>query len=219
MLRTRERLSVILRKIVVTHIGRRQTATSNLHRLFSLILATFIGSAVFAQKASITLDEGYNFSAHKRYAWRENRLVTHQHPDTNEVMDLKIVKLVNRTLAAKGFVEVNDNPDFYIQYDGGAGREMLAGGQARANSAPLAPSDPTPTYGLGMGPSLAPATWLKVNGQILFYITDVNSGKAVWEATYSKTFHDPQKALRNMDKEVQLIVEKSFKHFPPKTKK
>src|SRR5262245_7600646 len=218
MLRAQEKWGVIIRK-VVTHTWRCPATTRDLHRLFPLTLAMFIGSAVFAQKASVTLDEGYNFSMHKRYAWRENRLVTQQHPDTNEVMDLKIVKLVNPTLAAKGFVEVKDNADFYIQYDGGAEREMRAGGQARANSAPQAPSDPTPSYGLGMGPSLAPATWLKVNGQIVFYITDVDSGKPVWETTYSKTFHDPRKALRNMDKEVDQIVEKSFKNFPPRTKK
>jgi hypothetical protein len=181
-------------------------------------LATFLGSAVLAQKASINVDEGYNFSRHKRYAWRENRLMTQQHPDTNEVMDIKIVKGVNRTLASKGFAEDSVSPDFYIQYDGGAERDMLAGGHALANSAPRAPSDPTPTYGLGMGPSLAPSTWLKVNGEIVFYITDASSRKTVWETTYSKTFRDPAKALRNMDKEVNQIVEKSFKHFPPKPK-
>jgi hypothetical protein len=192
---------------------------SNLQRLVPLILVLFTGAAVYAQKASVTLDEGYNFSTQKHYAWRENRLVTQQHPDTNEIMDLKIVKVVNRTLAAKGFVEVKDSADFYIQYDGGAERDMLAGGHAHANSAPRAPSDPTPTYGLGMGPALAPATWLKVNSEIVFYITDVGSGKPVWETTYSKTFHDPHKALRNMDKEVNQLVEKSFKHFPPRPKK
>lgn len=217
MLLTQEELVVIIWK-AVTHTSRRPTSASNLRRLFPLILVMVIGPAVFAQKASTTFDEGYNFPTHKRYAWRENRLVTQQHPDTNEVMDLKIVKVVNRTLAAKGFVEVKDNPDFYIQYDGGAERDMLAGSQAKANSAPLAPSDPTPTYGLGMGPSLAPSTWLKVNGEIVFYITDVSSGKSVWETTYSKTFRDPHKALRNLDKEVSQLVEKSFKHFPPRPK-
>jgi hypothetical protein len=40
--------------------------------------------------------------------------VAPRHPDTNEVMDLKIVKAVNRLLAAKGFVEVKDKPDFCI---------------------------------------------------------------------------------------------------------
>jgi hypothetical protein len=65
---------------------------------------------------------------------------------------------------------------------------------------------------------LAPATWLKVNGEIVFHVTDVDSGKSVWTATYNKTWRDPQKALRNMDKEVDQLVEKSFKNFPPQPK-
>jgi hypothetical protein len=214
MLLTQERLVLILRK-AVAHDRRRPTGASNLRLLFLFILAMVIGPTVVAQKASTTFDAGYNFSTHKRYAWRENRLLTQQHPDTNEVMDLKIVKMVDRTLAAKGFLAVGGSPDFYIQYDGGAESDIAVGGRAHANSGPLTPSDPTPTYGLGMGPSLAPVTWLKVNGEIVFHITDVGSGKSVWERTYRKTFRDPRKALRNMDKEVNQIVEKSFKDFPP----
>jgi hypothetical protein len=76
---------------------------------------------LFAQK---TFDKNFNFAEYKRYAWRQNRLVTRQHPDINEIMDLKIVKPVNQPLVAKGFVEVKDNPEFYIYYDGGG--DMLA---------------------------------------------------------------------------------------------
>jgi len=71
---------------------------------------------------------------------------------------------------------------------------------------------------LGNGPALAPSTWLKVNGQIVFYITD-ESRKIIWETTYNKTFRDPNKAIRNLDKEVTELVSKSFKEFPPNTKK
>jgi len=66
---------------------------------------------------------------------------------------------------------------------------------------------------------LAPASWLKVNGQIVFYMVDVASTKSVWQTTYSKTFRDPNKAIRNLDKEVNELVSKSFKDFPPKMKK
>jgi Domain of unknown function (DUF4136) len=144
--------------------------------------------------------------------------MTRQHPDTNEIMDLKIVKAVNQTLLAKGFVEVKENPDFYIYYDGGGDMLISAGAAERASSAPLSPTDRTPTYGLGNGPALAPATWLKVNGQIVFYMTD-ESKKTIWETTYSKTFRDPDKALRNFDKVVNELVSKSFKDFPPNAKK
>jgi len=57
-----------------------------------------------------------------------------------------------------------------------------------------------------------------VKGQIEFYIAD-ESGKIVWETKYNKTFRDPNKAIRNLDKEVNELVLKSFKDFPPNTKK
>jgi hypothetical protein len=171
-----------------------------------------------AQKTDTKFDGQYNFAQHKRYKWRENRLVTRQNPDTNEVMDLKIVKAVNQMLASKGFVEVQDKPDFYVYYDGGGNAQIAGGGANLAGSGPTTSADLSPSYGLGNGPTLAPTTWLKLKGQIEFHIVDAGSQKPMWETTYSKTFRDPDKALRNMDKEVNELVSKSFKDFPPKTK-
>ena len=182
-------------------------------------LMTLTAPVILAQKAASASDSNFSFSDHRRYAWRENRLMTRQHPDTNELMDLKIVRKVNEALAAKGFQEVKEKPDFYIRYDGGGNMDLYAGSQETANSTPLNPADLTPTYGAGNGPALAPATWLKVNGQIIFHMTDAISGKPVWETTYKKTFRDPNKALRNWDKVVDELVAKSFKDFPPKNKK
>jgi len=184
--------------------------------LLCLMLAC---STISAQKVSTTSDPGFDFSQHKRYAWLENRLMTRQHPDTNDVMDLKIVKAVNQTLAAKGFVEVNNQPDFYVHYDGEGESDLTAAPVAHANSTPTQPNDRTPTYGLGNGPAMAPGTWLKVNGRISFRIAEAASKRQVWSATYAKTFNDPDKALRNMDKEVNELVTKSFKDFPPKPKR
>lgn len=187
---------------------------------FSLLFACalFVAQSASAQKVSTKLDDKYNFSEHKRYAWRENRLSTRQHPDTNEVMDLKIVKAVNRLLATKGFVEVKDKPDFYIFYDGGGNVQLGAGGASQAGSGPTTTAAIAPDYGLGDGPTLSPSTWMKVNGQIEFHIVDATARKPVWETIYSKNFRDPDKALQNMDKEVNELVTKSFKDFPPKAK-
>src|SRR5882724_2706566 len=170
--------------------------------LFLVMLTTQIA---FPQKTFTTFDKTFDFSGHKRYAWGQNHLVTRQHPDTNEVMDLKIVKEVNQILIARGFAEVKEKPDFYIYYDGGGDTEFREGEKAQANSMPLSPNDRTPTYGLGNGPALAPSTWLKVNGKIVFHVTD-GTRKIVWESTYKKTFHDPQKALRDMDKVVRDLA-------------
>jgi len=100
-------------------------------RLGFLILA--IAPVIGAQKVSTTFDKSYSFAAHRHYAWRENRLMTRQHPDTNELMDLKIVQKVNQALAAKNFEEAKDNPDFYIRYDGGGSMDLLAGSPERAD--------------------------------------------------------------------------------------
>jgi Domain of unknown function (DUF4136) len=186
---------------------------------FVLACIACAAPAVFAQKVSTRFNDKFGFADHRRYAWRENRLMTRQNPDTNAVMDRKIVKAVNQTLADRGFVEVTDKPDLFVYYDGGGDQQLGAGGPDRANSTASAPNDPGPTYGLGNGPALAPSTWLKVNGQLVFHLIDAESRKPVWETTYNKTFHDPDKALRNMDKEVNELVTKSFKDFPPKTKR
>jgi hypothetical protein len=187
---------------------------------YVLILACAMSATLtaLAQKTDTKFDGQYNFSQHKRYKWRENRLVTRQNPDTNEVMDLKIVKAVNQMLASKGFVEVQDKPDFYLYYDGGGNAQIGGGGANLAGSGPTTSADLSPSYGLGNGPTLAPSTWLKLKGQIEFHIVDAGSQKPIWETTYSKTFRDPDKALRNMDKEVNELVSKSFKDFPPKKK-
>jgi hypothetical protein len=184
--------------------------------LISILLVTLPVS--LAQKTDTKFDAKYDFSQHKRYKWRENRLTTRQNPDTNEVMDLKIVKAVNQLLSSKGFVEVQDHPDFFVYYDGGGDLQVGVGGATQAGSGPTTSADVAPNYGLGNGPTLAPSNWLKVNGQIEFHLVDATSQKQVWETTYRKTFRDPDKALKNMDKEVNELVSKSFKNFPPVAK-
>lgn len=197
---------------------------SSLQRLFFvnillLLLPLFLPfSALPAQKTDTKFDENYDFPAHKRYKWRENRLMTRQNPDTNEVMDRKIVKAVNQLLSSKGFIEVQDHPDFFVYYDGGGDLQIGVAGATQAGSGPTTSADIAPNYGLGNGPTLAPPNWLKVNGQIEFHLVDATSQKPVWETTYHKTFRDPDKALKNMDKEVNELVSKSFKNFPPVAK-
>jgi Domain of unknown function (DUF4136) len=186
--------------------------------LFVSSCVMFLPPGARAQKATTEFDKNYDFSAHKKYKWRENRLMTRQNPDTNQVLDIKIVKAVNKNLAAKGYEEVADKPDFYIYYDGGGNSDFAAGGATRAGDGPTTSADVAPGYGLGNGPTLSPRQWLTVDGQIEFYIVSAATQKPVWESTYKKTFRDPNKALKNMDKEVDTLVEKVFNDFPPKKK-
>jgi len=184
-----------------------------------VVCAAALALGARAQKVSTNFDDKYDFAEHKNYKWRENRLTTQQNPDTNYMMDKKIVRNVNELLKSKGFMEVQENPDFYVYYDGGGNLDMKAGGASQAGAGPETTASMDPGYGLGNGPTLAPSTWLKVNGVIEFHLVDAKTKKPVWEATYSKTFKDRDKALKEMDKEVNELVTKSFKEFPPKAKK
>jgi len=177
------------------------------------------GMGARAQKINTKFDETYDFAAHKSYKWRENRLTTQQNPDTNYMMDRKIVRNVNELLKSKGFSEVQENPDFYLYYDGGGNMQMGSGGANQAGAGPSTTADISPDWGMGNGPTLAPSTWLKVNGLIEFHMVDAKTKKVVWDTTYSKTFRDRDKALKEVDKEVNELVSKSFKEFPPKAKK
>jgi hypothetical protein len=168
----------------------------------SLICVVVAAPIAFSQKTETKFDESFNFSEH-----------------TNEVMDLKIVKAVNQILAAKGFVEVKEKPDFFLYYDGGGNTQIGAGGASQVGAGPTTSADVVPAYGMGNGPAMAPTTWLKVNGRIVFHMVDAASHKSVWETSYGKMFRDPDKALKNMDKEVNELVSKSFKDFPPKSKR
>jgi len=187
--------------------------------LFAFVWILSMVAVSRAQKISTNTDDTFNFAEHKKYMWRGNRLMTRQNPDTNQVLDLKIVKAVNRELAAKGFVEVKENPDFYIFYDGGGSSQLGAGGASQADEGPTTSADLSPGFGMGMGPAIAPTTWMKVDGQIVFHIVPPGTSKPVWLTTYRKNFRDPDKALKEMDKEVNELVKKSFQNFPPKPKK
>src|SRR5262245_66690192 len=100
-------------------MSRSRNFAYHLPLLYLAMLAIPLASA---QSSSTAFDKNFDFSEHKRYAWGQNHIVTRQHPDTNEVMNLKIVKEVNQILSAKGFAEVKENPDLYIYYDGEIGR-------------------------------------------------------------------------------------------------
>ena len=41
----------------------------------------------------------------KRFAWKKNHLVTMRHPEDNQDLDRKIMRIVTQELAAKGIVE------------------------------------------------------------------------------------------------------------------
>jgi hypothetical protein len=202
----------------------RQRRRLLLALLFALALSVRSSSA---QNIKTDYAKDYNFAALKRFTWRKNHLFTMRHPEDNEVLDRKIMRAVSSDLAAKGIVEDVTHPDFYLFYHGGPGDEGI-----RTGASPPATWDSiqapalTSTTGSGiwnahgeLNAGLAPSVWYSMQGQIVFYAEDAKSKFVVWQGAATKTWHDPQKARKNEDKEIKQIVAKSFKNFPPKNRK
>jgi len=53
-----------------------------------------------------------------------------------------------------------------------------------------------------------------MDSHITFHITDAKSTKVVWTAVATKKIRDPHKGMKDMPKQIDQIVFKTFKKFP-----
>jgi Domain of unknown function (DUF4136) len=187
---------------------------------FSLVLF-FAVKPSDAQNITSDWAKGYNFGELKHFAWKQNHLITVRRPEDNKLLDEKIVRAVTQELASKGIVEDSTHPDFYLFYHAGPGDEGLQTGAAAPAGLESIPPPGSSSPGLVAGPNIgfAPNVWYSVQGKFVFYALDSKSNIVIWQGTATKRWHDPQKARKNEDKEIKTIVSKSFKDFPPRTKK
>ena len=179
-------------------------------RYVQLVAASLIVgfNPVAAQKVTTTLHNGFDFKSATRYVWGQNYIITHQGRKNDALIDQNIVLEVNRILAAKGFTEDSNSPDFYISYDAGASdlSGQLEGEYAHPTTASTASLGPV--YGIPQN------LWYSVDGHITFHIVDAKSSKPVWTAVARKKIRDPHKGMKDMPKQVEQIVSKAFKKFP-----
>ena len=188
----------------------KQLAVHFLEVTVALFLAA---GAVSAQKVKTTYNGNFDFATHKRYAWGKNHIITRQGPRNDALIDQKIVFDVNRNLAQKGFIEDSTNPDFLISYDAGAG-DISADMEGGHMPPPPRPNEPiTPVYGIPQN------IWYSVDGHITFHLVTPDTKQPIWTAAATKKIRDPHKAMKDMEKQVEQFVSKTFKSFPPNTKK
>jgi hypothetical protein len=171
-----------------------------------------IGTSIAAQKVTTNFDKDFNFATRKRYEWRQNHIVTRQGKQNDALIDHKIVQDVNRNLTEKGFVEDPSSPDFFISYEAGAADLTADVEGFHATPAPRLNEPQGPVYGIRQN------VWYSVDGHVVFRLVDAKSNQPVWTATATKKIRDPHNGMKDMEKQVQQIVSKSFKSFPPRAK-
>jgi hypothetical protein len=171
-----------------------------------------IAFSVAAQKVTTTADKSYDFKSAKRYAWRQNHIITRQGRASDVQIDQKIVENVNRILGAKGFIEDPKNPDFFISYEAGGSDLSAKIEGAYSPAAPSSTAAPNAIYDIPQN------LWYSVDGHVTFHIVDAKSNKPVWSALATKKINDPHKAMKDMPKQVEQFVSKAFQKFPPNAK-
>jgi Domain of unknown function (DUF4136) len=176
--------------------------------LVPLLLIT-TGSA--AQKTTTTSTNGFDFKSARRYAWGENHIITRQGRANDALIGQKIVQEVNRNLQAKGFTEDPADRDFYISYEAGSSDLGVDVEGAYTGHPPISTATIGPVYGIPQN------IWYSVDGHITFRIVDAKSNRVIWTVVETKKIRDPHKGMKDMPKQIEQMVSKAFKKFPPKT--
>jgi Domain of unknown function (DUF4136) len=178
------------------------------------VLATLVlfalASAAAAQKVTTSVHQDFDFANHRRYGWRSNHVLTRQGHPNDRIIEETIVWEVNQTLKAKGFIEDEANPDFFVSCDAGAHNSKI---DIEAPPSPMSPILPPSAY-----PGVRQNIWYSVDGAVTFYVVDARTNQDVWIAEATKKIRDPAKMMREVDEQVKQFVSKSFKSFPPSSK-
>ena len=87
-------------------------------RIMVLLALVSIMSPGVAQQVRVDYDHGCNFSRYKTYRWMESgQAELPDVPFTNQLMQQRIVTLVQEALASKGLAHVQTGGDLVVRYD------------------------------------------------------------------------------------------------------
>ena len=170
-------------------------------------LATFLlmAACAYGQDVHYNYDRSANFAAYKTYQWVE--IPGGSVPD--QLIDQAIMRAAEEQLALKGLTKVENNADLYIGYQVVINLEKSIS-----------------LWGTGGGPGWGWDPWggtRNVQGQtstvlvgiLLIDMYDVGRKQLVWRGDAVKTIDlktDPDKNYKNLQK----VMAKLFKNYPPK---
>jgi hypothetical protein len=186
----------------------------------AIVMVGFATGKASEQKVKFSADSSADFAHYRRYGWSQNYLVTRQRPDDQRLIGATLTNSINHQLQAKAFILDEKNPDFRISYEAGALTKAdvsvspdLSRG---ATTNPNALDQVVPSIGPGVSSLDA---WISVFAGIRITVTDCASQKNVWIGQMSKKIKNPQRAMLNMEAEVDAAVAKIMQSFPPRSNK
>jgi hypothetical protein len=183
--------------------------TLKLRLLIPLILI-MTSVAPFAQDVKTTVDPSQDFSKYKKYAWRKTHLGNAMIPDEVQRTVQLIKNAGNRELAQKGYWEDQENPDFFMEVSTlGIPDADLAGNVGSMYRYDVGGAI-NPQYGGAPGTTL----WMSITSRGSIVVTDRASNKIVWQAQTLKVYKKPDKAMKNLEQEINTVMKKALQSFP-----
>lgn len=163
------------------------------------LLAVVVGfSACSGITTSADYDRAVDFSSFKTYAWKDVE------PSQNALLEGRIQRAVDATLASKGLRRVDDSPDLWVVEHTRLTREIRIDTYNAGWG-----------YGWGWrrGPGVAAISEIPV-GNLFIDLVDANRRQLVWRATASKTL-DPGASPETRERNINEAVRKMFAAYPP----
>ena len=175
------------------------------------LLAAFLlmAACAYGQEVHYNYDRSANFAAYKTYQWVE--IPGGAVPD--QLIDQAIKRAAEEQLAQKGLTKVDNNADLYIGYQFVLNLEKSVSLWETGGAGPGWGWDP-----FGGGRNVQGQTYTIPVGILLMDLYEVGRKQLVWRGDAVKTIElkkDPDKNYKNLQK----VMAKLFKNFPPKSSK
>jgi hypothetical protein len=185
---------------------------SFVHRAILLALPLLLPGACFAQKVIIEYDHDVDFSACRKYDWKEHPFLKN-HPESRQfTVGAELVQSnANQILIQRGYQPVDSEPELYIT------QFITARMGQQTHSVPA-------TY---PGAYTWPGSWYSwsgawfpdwdtyienyLEGILLLDVVDAKTSKLLWRAACKAKIDD----MRERHKDIEKTVKKALKSFPP----
>jgi uncharacterized protein DUF4136 len=178
------------------------------NQLTLLAAFLFMTACAYGQDVHYNYDPSTNFAAYKTYQWVE--IPGGAVPD--QLIDQAIKRAAGEQLAQKGLTKVDNNADLYIGYQFVLNLEKSVSLWETGGAGPGWGWDPWGGRNVQGQTSTIPV------GILLMDLYDVGRKQLVWRGDAVKTINlkkDPEKNYKNLQK----VMAKLFKNYPPKSSK
>jgi hypothetical protein len=175
----------------------------SMRRIIIVLSLVFAASRGFAHKVRVDFDDRAQFSHYKTYRWRQIESTAQNPLFPNQLMQERIISLVEEALAAKGLKRVTMGGDLLIDY----GINVTEQPQFTTLSQGCGPG-----WEWDCGFSTTTVQTI-VERTLVLDMVDANQNKLVFQATATRTLSSkPEKNAKELSEAVNEI----FLKFPPR---